>query len=248
MHQHASLSLDNFWWRVGQGSHIQQAPHPPAKHVWGEALILDSLSVQVGAQITKECLEFCFHLYFIYIENTFTPSVHLYSYTVTSFPQLPFRYVLVFFHFFPFCFTLFLCTVMCFLSQKQDKAIISDQAVSVHVCMHGCYCLLNFIPQGSFNRPRVESSSQSPSLAVDSRLKGLQVELSETCALCLSRLLSFICVPTDMEPELPDLGPVSPHGDGAVQLAPASPVHLLFKLDCCLDDVNVFTLSNLAGK
>lgn len=63
VHQRASLSLDNFWWRVGQGSHIQQAPHPPAKHVWGEALILDSLSVQVGAQITKECLEFCFNLH-----------------------------------------------------------------------------------------------------------------------------------------------------------------------------------------
>lgn len=48
VHQRASLSLDNFWWRVGQGSHIQQAPHPPGKHVWGEALILDSLSLQVG--------------------------------------------------------------------------------------------------------------------------------------------------------------------------------------------------------
>lgn len=47
VHQRASLSLDNFWWRVGQGSHIQQAPHPPGKHVWGEALILDSLSLQV---------------------------------------------------------------------------------------------------------------------------------------------------------------------------------------------------------
>lgn len=51
VHQRASLSLDNFWWRVGQGSHIQQAPHPPGKHVWGEALILDSLSLQVGAQM-----------------------------------------------------------------------------------------------------------------------------------------------------------------------------------------------------
>lgn len=51
VHQRASLTLDNFWWRVGQGSHIQQAPHPPGKHVWGEALILDSLSLQVGAEI-----------------------------------------------------------------------------------------------------------------------------------------------------------------------------------------------------
>lgn len=57
VHQRASLSLDNFWWRVGQGSHIQQAPHPPGKHVWGEALILDSLSLQVGVQMNRECLE-----------------------------------------------------------------------------------------------------------------------------------------------------------------------------------------------
>lgn len=52
VHQRASLSLDNFWWRVGQGSHIQQAPHPPGKHVWGEALILDSLSLQVSRCLT----------------------------------------------------------------------------------------------------------------------------------------------------------------------------------------------------
>lgn len=45
--QQVSLSLDHFWWRVGQGSHIQQAPHPPGKHVWGEALILDSFTMQV---------------------------------------------------------------------------------------------------------------------------------------------------------------------------------------------------------
>lgn len=59
VHQRAALSLDNFWWRVGQGSHIQQAPHPPGKHVWGEALILDTLSLQVGGQIIKERLETC---------------------------------------------------------------------------------------------------------------------------------------------------------------------------------------------
>lgn len=56
VHQRASLSLDNFWWRVGQGSHIQQAPHPPGKHVWGEALILDSLSLQVSAQISYKVI------------------------------------------------------------------------------------------------------------------------------------------------------------------------------------------------
>ncbi|XP_069568471.1 bridge-like lipid transfer protein family member 2 isoform X2 [Brachyistius frenatus] len=143
VHQRASLSLDNFWWRVGQGSHIQQAPHPPGKHVWGEALILDSLSLQ-----------------------------------------------------------------------------------------------------GSLNRAHMESSCQSPSLSVESSLKGLQVELSETCALCLSRLLSLLCVTRDAGPQLPDVAAVSPYCDEAVQ---PSQLHLLFKLDCCLEDVNVFTLSNVAG-
>ncbi|XP_035479573.2 protein KIAA0100 isoform X3 [Scophthalmus maximus] len=146
VHQRASLSLDNFWWRVGQGSHIQQAPHPPGKHVWGEALILDSLSLQ-----------------------------------------------------------------------------------------------------GSFNRPHMESGNQPPSLSVESSLKGLQVELSETCALCLSRLLALICFPGDQRPQLPDVAAVTPSTDEAVQHIPSSQLHLLFKLECHLEDVNVFTLSNLAG-
>ncbi|XP_034461284.1 protein KIAA0100-like isoform X2 [Hippoglossus hippoglossus] len=146
VHQRASLSLDNFWWRVGQGSHIQQAPHPPGKHVWGEALILDSLSLQ-----------------------------------------------------------------------------------------------------GSLNRPHMDPGSQSPSLSLESKLKGLQVELSETCALCLSRLLSLICFPGDAGPQLPDVAAATPSTDETVQRIPSSQLHLLFKLDCCLEDVNVFTFSNLAG-
>ena len=83
---------------------------------------------------------------------------------------------------------------------------------------------------------------------MESSLKGLQVELSETCALCLSRLLSLICVPRDTEPQLSDVSSVSPSSDDGVQPVPSSQMHLLFKLDCCLEDVNVFTLSNLAGK
>uniref|UniRef100_A0A3B5B9V3 KIAA0100 ortholog n=1 Tax=Stegastes partitus TaxID=144197 RepID=A0A3B5B9V3_9TELE len=146
VHRRASLSLDNFWWRVGQGSHIQQAPHPPGKHVWGEALILDSLSLQ-----------------------------------------------------------------------------------------------------GSLNRPQVESSSQPLSLSVESSLKGLQVELSETCALCLSRLLSLMCVTHDTEPQPSDVAAVSPSSDGTVHPIASPQLHLLFKLDCGLEDVNVFTVSNVAG-
>ncbi|XP_029922551.1 protein KIAA0100 isoform X2 [Myripristis murdjan] len=146
VHQRACLSLDHFWWRVGQGSHIQQAPHPPGKHVWGEALILDSLSLQ-----------------------------------------------------------------------------------------------------GSFNRSHVDSSGQSPSLNLESSLKGLQVELSETCALCLSRLVSLISWPRNRSAQLSDAASVSPSSGDVVQPAPTPHLPLLFKLECCLEDVNVFSLSNLAG-
>ncbi|XP_057695211.1 bridge-like lipid transfer protein family member 2 isoform X2 [Corythoichthys intestinalis] len=142
VHQRASLNLDSFWWRVGQGSHIQQAPHPPGKHVWGEALILDSLSLQ-----------------------------------------------------------------------------------------------------GSCNRASSELNGSPPSLSVESSLKGLQVELSEACALCLSRLLTVIYnlgqVKLSDDPTLPP--PTS------TLLQPTSTVPLLYKLDIHLQDVNVFTVSNLAG-
>ncbi|XP_016887498.1 protein KIAA0100 isoform X2 [Cynoglossus semilaevis] len=146
VHQRASLSLDNFWWRVGQGSHIQQAPHPPGKHVWGEALVLDSLSLQ-----------------------------------------------------------------------------------------------------GSFNHPHTDLSSHSPSLSVECGLKGLQLELSETCALCLSRLLSLICVPAGPHAQLPAAAAVTPSAGEHVHSYASSQPHLLLKLDCSLEEVNVFTLSNVAG-
>ncbi|KAM4627158.1 bridge-like lipid transfer protein family member 2 [Polymixia lowei] len=146
VHQWASLTLDHFWWRVGQGSHIQQAPHPPGKHVWGEALILDSLSLQ-----------------------------------------------------------------------------------------------------GNFRRPHMESSCQPPSLSVESTLKGLQMEFSETCALCLSRLLSLFSLPNHRRPETSDVVSASPSTEEAVHPISSTHLPLLFKLECCLEDVNVFTLSNLAG-
>lgn len=107
---------------------------------------------------------------------------------------------------------------------------------------------VHFFPnQGSLNRPHLESSSQSPSLSLDSHLKGLQVELSETCALCLSRLLSLISLPPEAAQSLADEALVSPPSDDVVQPTSSLQQHMLFKLDCCLEDVNVFTVSNLAG-
>ncbi|XP_053729479.1 bridge-like lipid transfer protein family member 2 isoform X1 [Synchiropus splendidus] len=140
VHQRASLSLESFWWRVGQGSHIQQAPHPPGKHAWGEALVVDFLTLQ-----------------------------------------------------------------------------------------------------GSLNRPHLDLTGQSSSLSVESTLKGVQVELSETCALCLSRLLSLLYAPLEDATQLSRAAPVAAPTDDTPQ------PNMLFKLNCCLEDVNVFTVSNLAG-
>lgn len=106
-------------------------------------------------------------------------------------------------------------------------------------------------PQGSFNKPQTESSGRTESsVSVESSLKGLQVELSETCALCLSRLLSLFNLASSGTRGLeqagqPDVVPVPAHTDQT-----DSPSHqpLLFKLQCGLEDVNVFTLSNVAGR
>ncbi|XP_075445376.1 bridge-like lipid transfer protein family member 2 isoform X2 [Ascaphus truei] len=46
LHQRALLSVSHLCWRVGKDSHIQQALHPPSTHVWGDALVLDSFSLQ----------------------------------------------------------------------------------------------------------------------------------------------------------------------------------------------------------
>ncbi|XP_069082287.1 bridge-like lipid transfer protein family member 2 isoform X2 [Pleurodeles waltl] len=46
LHQRAILLLDQLCWRVGKDSHIQQAPHPPDTHLWGEALILSTFNLQ----------------------------------------------------------------------------------------------------------------------------------------------------------------------------------------------------------
>ncbi|CAH2220004.1 Hypothetical predicted protein [Pelobates cultripes] len=46
LHQRAVLSVSNLCWRVGKDSHIQQALHLPSTHVWGEAFVLDSFSLQ----------------------------------------------------------------------------------------------------------------------------------------------------------------------------------------------------------
>lgn len=91
IHQRAVLTVDHLCWRVGSDSHIQRAPHPPNMHVWGEALVLDSFTLQ-----------------------------------------------------------------------------------------------------GSYNQPLGLSSTQSNTLFLDCTIRGLQVEISDICAQCLSRILSLV--------------------------------------------------------
>ncbi|XP_061073886.1 bridge-like lipid transfer protein family member 2 [Conger conger] len=149
LHQRASLSLEHCWWRVGQGSHIQQAPHPPDKHVWGEALTLNSLTLQ-----------------------------------------------------------------------------------------------------GSCNRSQLDSSLPTESIHVESKLQGMQVEVSETCALCLSRLVSLFVQDGRKAANGPDVlppPPSHPSANDAASPASCGQHSVLFKLELGLEDVNVFTLSNVAG-
>ncbi|GAA6097648.1 protein KIAA0100 isoform X1 [Tachysurus ichikawai] len=131
-----TTSLDHFWWRVGQGSHIQQAPHPPGKHMWGEALIVDSFTLR-----------------------------------------------------------------------------------------------------GSYSNSHSVDSDSSASVCVESSLQGLQMELSEICALCLSRLVSIfklVRIQTSLTP-------------AASSTKESFGLPLALKLQLNLQDVNMFTLSNVAG-
>ncbi|XP_072286286.1 bridge-like lipid transfer protein family member 2 isoform X2 [Pyxicephalus adspersus] len=141
LHQRALLSVSNLCWRVGKDSHIQQALHPPNTHIWGEACVLDSFSLQ-----------------------------------------------------------------------------------------------------GSYNKLLGVGIMQADTLFIESTVQGLQIEFSDTCAECLSRVLSLMPVasnhpvPISQDP----LSPPSPC-DEANRLA------VLWKVDVRVEDVNLFTLSNLVG-
>lgn len=77
------------------------------------------------------------------------------------------------------------------------------------------------------------------SICVESSLQGLQMELSETCALCLSRLFSVL-----------KLGQTQNSLTPAPSTTQESSSHLplVLKLQLNLQDVNMFTLSNVAGE
>lgn len=83
---------------------------------------------------------------------------------------------------------------------------------------------------------------------MESNLKGLQLEVSETCALCLSRLLALCNLANGRKleaSEQPDVVPVPALVDGTTSPSQGA---FYFKIECNLEDVNVFTLSDVAGK
>ncbi|KAH0511375.1 hypothetical protein LTLLF_147890 [Microtus ochrogaster] len=133
IHQRAVLTVDHLCWRVGSESHIQRAPHPPNMHVWGEALVLDSFTLQ-----------------------------------------------------------------------------------------------------GSYNQPLGLSSTQSNTLFLDCTIRGLQVEISDICAQCLSRILSLLI-------------PQSEKSAVSRKSSLGESVTLLWKVDLKVEDMNLFTLSALVG-
>lgn len=71
---------------------------------------------------------------------------------------------------------------------------------------------------------------------MESSLEGLQLEVSETCTLCLSRLFSVL--------KLDKAENVSLH---STPEKPPTRLPPLFKFKLNLEDVNTFTLSNVAG-
>ncbi|XP_067422042.1 bridge-like lipid transfer protein family member 2 isoform X1 [Emydura macquarii macquarii] len=94
----------------------------------------------------------------------------------------------------------------------------------------------SFNLQGSYNQPLGMSSAQADTLFLDCTVQGLQVESSDTCTECLSRVLALLH-PEASQAELP-AGPAPSPGE--------SP-GLLWKVDLKVEDVNLFTLSSLVG-
>ncbi|XP_077150469.1 bridge-like lipid transfer protein family member 2 isoform X1 [Ranitomeya variabilis] len=105
------------------------------------------------------------------------------------------------------------------------------------------FVLDSFSLQGSYNQSIGVCILQADTLFVESTVQGLQVEFSDTCAECLSRVLSLMPVASKLPVPSPQdpLSPVSPSEEQGSKLA------LLWKVDARVEDVNLFTLSTLVG-
>ncbi|XP_074869814.1 bridge-like lipid transfer protein family member 2 isoform X2 [Carettochelys insculpta] len=94
----------------------------------------------------------------------------------------------------------------------------------------------SFNLQGSYNQPLGMSSAQVDTLFLECTIQGLQVESSDTCTECLSRVLTLLH---------PGSGQAEAPGEPAA--APGESAGLLWKVDLKVEDVNLFTLSSLVG-
>ncbi|XP_070591591.1 bridge-like lipid transfer protein family member 2 [Erythrolamprus reginae] len=100
------------------------------------------------------------------------------------------------------------------------------------------FILDSFNLQGSYNQPLGTSSTHADTLFLDCTLRGLQLESSDACADCLSRLV-LLLQPWDSGPP-----------PGALEELPPTlgeEFGVLWKVDLKVEDVNLFTLSSLAG-
>ncbi|CAJ0958205.1 unnamed protein product [Ranitomeya imitator] len=104
------------------------------------------------------------------------------------------------------------------------------------------FVLDSFSLQGSYNQSIGVCILQADTLFVESTVQGLQVEFSDTCAECLSRVLSLM--PVASKPPVPSQDPLSPVSPSEEQ---GSKLALLWKVDARVEDVNLFTLSTLVG-
>ncbi|KAM4796619.1 bridge-like lipid transfer protein family member 2 [Rhinophrynus dorsalis] len=100
-----------------------------------------------------------------------------------------------------------------------------------------------FSLQGRYNQSVGVGIMQEDTLFIESTVQGLQVECSDTCAECLSRVLSLL--PTVPKYPLPSpqdpVSAISPCGQ------PGSKLALLWTVNIRVEEVNLFTLSSLVG-
>ncbi|KAM6464675.1 bridge-like lipid transfer protein family member 2 isoform 2-T2 [Liasis olivaceus] len=99
------------------------------------------------------------------------------------------------------------------------------------------FILDSFNLQGSYNQPLGTSSTHADTLFLDCTLRGLQLESSDACSNCLSRLLLLLQPQTPCPQDRLEEPP----------LAVGEELGVLWKVDLKVEDVNLFTLSTMAG-
>ncbi|XP_068126254.1 bridge-like lipid transfer protein family member 2 isoform X2 [Hyperolius riggenbachi] len=131
---------------------------------------------------------------------------------------------------------------LCWRVGKDSHIQQALHPANTHVWGEACV-LDSFSLQGSYNQSLGVGIMQADTLFIESTVQGLQVEFSDTCVECISRVLSIM--PMSSKPPAPPspdlLSPITPCGEVSSKLG------LLWKVDVRVEDVNLFTLSSLVG-